>query len=96
MRILLRPHLIIRLKERSIPQDYPSKIVSDPDDKYFDTATQHQIAIKKMGYNGEIRPMVVAYDIIEEDLQIITIHPTTEQEINSKLRRERWIKNEKD
>lgn len=96
MKLLLRPHLIIRLKERNIPQDYPSKIVSDPDDKYFDTATSHQIAVKKLEYNEKTRSMAVAYDIIGEDLQIITIHPTTEQEIRNKLERKRWVKDEKD
>lgn len=94
MKILLRPHLKIRLKERNIPEDYPSKIVSNPEEKYYDSAIYHQIAIKKLVYNGKIRPMAVAYDIIGEDLQIITIHPTTKQEINSKVRRERWIKDE--
>lgn len=96
MGIILRPHLKIRLKERDIPEDYPGRIVSAPDEKYFDTATNHQIAVKKLEYSERVRPMAVAYDIIGEDLQIITIHPTTEQEINSKLRRKRWVKNEKD
>lgn len=95
MKILLRPHLKIRLKERNIPQNYPGKIVSNPDEKYFDTATNHQIAVKRLGYNGRLRPMAVAYDIIEEDLQIITIHPTTDQEIKNKLERKRWLKDEK-
>lgn len=94
MKILLRPHLKIRLKERNIPQDYPNKIVSTPDEKYFDTATNHKIAVKKLIYNEKTRPMAVAYDIIGEDLQIITIHPTTDQEIKNKLKRKRWIKNE--
>ncbi len=51
MKILLRPHLKMRLKERNIPQDYPSKIVSTSDEKYFDTAKNH-------------KPMAAAYDII--------------------------------
>lgn len=87
--------LKIRLKERNIPQDYPSKIVSSSDKKYFDTATNHKIAVKKLEYNGKVRPMAVAYDIIGNDLQIITVHPTTNQEIKNKLTRERWIKDEK-
>lgn len=89
------PLLKIRLRERLIPQNYPNKIVSAPDEKYFDTATNHQVAVKNLEYNSKVRPMAVAYDIIEEDIQIITIHPTTEQEIKNKLERKRWIKNEK-
>lgn len=94
MRILLRAHLKIRLKERNIPQDYPIKIVSNPDEKYFDTATNHQIAVKKLKYNEKVRLMAVAYDIIGESTQVITVHPTTDQEIKNKLKRERWIENE--
>jgi len=94
VRILLRPHLKIRLKERIIPQNYPNKIVSTPDEKYFDTATNHHIAVKKLEYNGKVRPMAVAYDIIGKIIQVITVHPTTNQEIKNKLKRERWIKNE--
>lgn len=39
--------------------------------------------------------MIVAYDIIGEETQIITIHPISEQEIQNKLVRGRWVKYEK-
>jgi len=39
--------------------------------------------------------MAAAYDIINNEIQVITIHPTTNQEISNKLSRKRWIKNEK-
>ena len=95
MKIILRPHLKIRLKQRLIPPDYPTKIVKEPDQTYFDTLTDRHIAIKTLEYNGKLRPMAVAYDIIENTIQIITIHPTTEQEISNKVYRGRWIKDEK-
>lgn len=95
MKILLSSHLKIRLKERKIPQSYPRKIVTKPDSLFVDTITNHQIAVKKLEYNGKLRPMVVAYDIIESTVYIITIHPSSEEETNNKLRRGRWIKHEK-
>lgn len=96
MKILLRPHLKIRLRERDIPQNYPNKIISDPENKYFDTSTNHRIAVKKLEYNGKLRPMAVAYDIIGLNIQAVTVHPTTDQEIKNKLKRKRWITDEKD
>lgn len=95
MKIVLRPHLKIRLKQREIPLNYPDKIVAQPEQKYFDNQTGHHIAIKKLEYNGKVRPMVSAYDIISKEIQIITVHPITYQEINNRLERQRWIKNEK-
>lgn len=94
MKIILRPHLKIRLEQRKIPLNYPIKITKDPEQKYFDTLTNHLIAIKNLEYNDKVRPMVTAYDIIGQDLQIITVHPSTTQEISNKVKRERWVKND--
>ena len=94
MKIVLRPHLKVRLEQRGIPQSYPKVVVNNPDAGYFDTLTNHLIAVKKMEYNGKLRPMAVSYDIIGNIIQIITIHPVTEQEIRNKLERGRWIQNE--
>ena len=96
MKTVLQPHLKIRLEQRNIPQNYPEKIVSSPDAKYFDTQTDHTIAVKSMEHSGKLRPMAVSYDIIVDTIQIITIHPVSEQEIQNKLERGRWIKYEKD
>lgn len=95
MKIVLSSHLKIRLKEREIPQSYPRKIVTRPDRLFVDTISNHQIAVKELEYNEKVRPMVVAYDIIESKVHIITIHPSTEEEINNKLKRGRWMKHEK-
>lgn len=96
VKIILQPHLKIRLKQREIPQNYPSKILVKPESSYFDNLTGHLIAIRKLKYNKALRPMVVAYDIIDDEIQIITIYPITNQEINNRVQRKRWIKNEKD
>lgn len=95
MKILLSSHLNIRLKERKIPRNYPSKILSKPDARFIDSVTNYKIAVRSLMYNFKIRPMVVVYDIIKSEIQIITIHPISSREIANKLKRERWIKNEK-
>lgn len=61
------------LEQRNIPQSYPEEIVKNPDEKYFDTETNHSITVKALEYNGEVRPMAVSYDIINGTIQVITI-----------------------
>lgn len=95
MKIVLRPHLKIRLAQRLIPEDYPKKIILNPEEKYFDTATYHKIAVKKLEYNGKLRPMALAYDIIEQVIEVVTIYPTNKQEIENRIKNRRWIKYEK-
>lgn len=95
MKIIYRPHLIRRLKERKVPKDYPKQIVKEPESTYFDTITKHKIAIKRLTYGGKLKSMVVSYDIIEEIIELITIHPIKESEIKNKIISGRWRKNEK-
>lgn len=70
MKIVLRPHLKIRLEQRKIP-------------------------LKRLRYNQKLRLMVVAYDIIGDEIQVITIHPIAKQEIDNKVRVVRWTIYEK-
>lgn len=35
--------------------------------------------------------MAVAYDIIEDEIQVITVYPTSRTEIDNRLKRGRWI-----
>ena len=95
MKIVLKPHLKIRLKGRLIPSSYPSKIISQPDHRYFDAATYHLIAIKELKYVGKLRPMVVVYDTIEETIEVVSIYPTDKQEIKNRIKNKRWVKHEK-
>ncbi len=95
MKILLSSHLKIRLKERKIPRNYPNKILFNPDVRFVDAVTNYKIAVKDLEYNSKIRSMVVVYDIIGLEIRVITIHPISNKEIANKLKRGRWVKNEK-
>lgn len=95
MKIVIRPHLKLRLKQREIPQDYPSKILSKPTNKYFDNETGHFIAIRSLKYYGKTRPMVVVYDTIDSEIQAVTVYPSNNQEIKNRLSSGRWAKYEK-
>lgn len=95
MKIVLRLHLKIRLKQREIPLNYPEEILQSPDSQYSDNETGHLISVKSLRYFGKIRPMVVAYVKINSEIQVITVYPTTFKEISNRLKSGRWTKHEK-
>lgn len=95
MKIIYRPHLKRRLKERKIPYDYPKKIYLEARQKFFDTKTDHHITVSKLKYSGKLRSLVISYDIIGTNVEIVTIHPISDQEISNKTKSGRWVKNEK-
>lgn len=85
-------HLELRLELRTIPVDYPRTIANDPDEIYWDTAENRRIAIKRLLYQGTMRPMMIAYDETEQEIIIITIHPISEGQLSSRVARGRWQK----
>lgn len=95
MKIVLQPHLKIRLKERNIPQSYPKKIILNSEGKYHDALSGHKISIKEFEYYDKVRPMAAVYDIIEEEIQVITVFATSYQDIETRLKNGRWVKDEK-
>lgn len=95
MKIVYKPHLKIRLKDRKIPYGYPKKIVQKPERIYFDKQTTRLIAVRKLPFEGELRNIIAAYDIIEEIIEIVTIHIISENEIQNKIAKGRWTKHEK-
>lgn len=95
MKVLYRPHLKRRIRQRAIPHDYPRKVYQQAKMHFIDILTGHHIAISKMQYAGKLRNLVVSYDIINTNVEIITIHPISYREINKRLISKRWRKNEK-
>ena len=95
MKIVYRPHLKIRLKQRNIPFNYPKQIIESPEKEYFDTLAKRNIAIKKLLLEGKLRNMIVAYDKIRNNIEIVTIHVISNKEIWNKVKTGRWRKNEK-
>ena len=95
MKIKYVTHLKNRLKERKIPYSYPKIILKESDNKYRDNVTGRNIAVKRMIYGEGEKNMVIAYVIINEVFEIITIHPVSNSELKNKINSGRWIKNEK-
>lgn len=95
MKIVYRPHLVRRLKERKFPKDYPQKIIKEAEEEFYDTVTKHHIAIKKLRYAGKLKSIVVAYDIIGNNKEIVTIFPISSSELKNKIHAGRWKAYEK-
>lgn len=93
MEITYTDHLILRLNIRKIPREYPGIISRYPQQKFFDNIEGNYIAIKKLKYNGKLRNMMVAYDIKDGKIEIITIHPISDEKIRNRILTKRWTKN---
>ncbi len=87
-------HLKIRLKLRRIPEDYPNKIYTAPEKKYYDSVENTFIAIKTLYYKGKKRNMMIAYQRKGKTDRIITIHPITDEKILNRIISRRWLEDE--
>ena len=86
-------HLKLRLRVRKIPEEYPEEIYKNPEQRFFDNWEMASIAIKKLIYNKKLRDMMIAYEEKEGKIEIITIHPITEEKIINRVMSKRWTKN---
>ena len=92
MQVTYTEHLKMRLKMREIPDSYPRTIYENAEQKFYDTIEERYIAVKKLEYNGKIRPMMIAYEEKEGTVEIVTIHPITEEKVINREMRGRWMK----
>jgi hypothetical protein len=92
MNIKYTNHLNTRLKIRKIPYLYPKIICENPEKEFFDNSEKTHISIKRLKYNDKLRNMMVAYEIKNGEIEIITIHPISDEKINNRISAGRWIK----
>jgi hypothetical protein len=93
--IIYTPHLKLRIKERKFPYDFPKKIYTSPEAKFFDNLTKSYIAVKTLFYAGKLRKISIAYIFDGLDVKIKTIHPEKESEISNRVKICRWMSYEK-
>ena len=94
MQIIYTKHLKSRAKQRKIPIKLVKEVLENAEEFYFDNLRSHSIVIAKINYKGKLRKMLVSYDKIRLQFEVITIHPISEKDINQKVESKRWI-NEK-
>ena len=85
-------HLKIRIQLRHILKDLPREIYLTADERYYDSSTQHRIALKKTEYMGKNRDMIICYEEVEDRVEIITIHPLKAYQKMQRIESGRWEK----
>lgn len=90
MKIVYSKHAKNRLQMRRIPQELPADIVEEAEERYFDTATGHFVAVKRTALYGKMRDVMVAYREEKGIIRILTIHPLQEGQKDNRLKIGRW------
>ena len=65
------------MKVRNIPGNLPREICKKAKEKYMDTKTGYNVAVKEVIYKGKARKMAVVYEEITEKVKIIADEKTT-------------------
>ena len=90
LKVVYTLHLKFRLKVRRIPYEYPKLIFNSPESKFFDFLEARHIAIKRLKYNNRIRNMMIAYEDKGSFVEIVTIHPISDEKIINRVISGRW------
>ncbi len=85
-------HLRARLELRRFPTDLPRKIFEDADRRYRNGETGHIIAVKQVRLRGRTRRLMIAYDKTQHVIEIVTIHPISEEQEKSRVKDGRWTR----
>jgi len=54
----------------------------------------HNIAVKHVKYGKKTVPFMIAYDKKGQTVEIVTIHPISEEQIKARVEGKRWIESE--
>jgi len=92
MQIIYSQHIENRLRLRRIEYDLPKRIVEQTEERYFDNATGHLIAIMKTKLYNTIKEVMVAYTVEGESVKLLTIHPLKKGQKRNRVKSGRWRK----
>ncbi|MFH1951341.1 MAG: hypothetical protein ABIL06_06985 [Pseudomonadota bacterium] len=90
MKIEYSTHLRNRLTLRGISHDVPYQVYAQSDERYCDVETGHTVATMNIIIYGKMREVMVAYDVIEETVTLLTIHPLKEGQKENRVKSGRW------
>lgn len=90
MKFTFTDHLKKRLKERGIPKKIINDIFENVQLRCFDNLRNHHIVVSTVMYKGKIRKMLAAYDRINIENEVITVHPITDKQIKQRIDSGRW------
>lgn len=84
------PHLKTRIRLRRLPPDLPDRIFTEAQERFFDTATGHKIAVMKIPLQGKLREIMLAYEEKKGKVVLITIHPLKKRQKENRIQTGRW------
>lgn len=90
MKIVYTDHLISRLKLRKIPRALARKVYLQKENVLYDTIENHYIALSMQNLFGKMRLLVVAFDKFEDKIELVTLYPATEKEVQNRVKSRRW------
>lgn len=84
------PHLELRLRIRRIPWKLPERIYREAEERFHDSVTGHEIAVKRLVYGRRLREVMVAYDRRAGIVELVTIHPLRPGQKQARIQSGRW------
>lgn len=90
MKLTYTQHLKTRLKERGLTVKIVKEIFDNAQEYYWDTLRNHKIVVGTINYQEKRRKVLAAYDIIEKRVEVITMHPITDNQIKQRVATGRW------
>jgi hypothetical protein len=90
MRVTYSKHLRFKMQQRAIPDSPPERIYRESTQRFYNHHSLRQIAVLEVLYRQHRALMMIAYDQMPEEAEIITIHPITRDQIQDRLRNGRW------
>ena len=68
----------------------PAAIYREADERFLDTATDYEIAVKRVVFKGTQREMMVVYDRVGRLVELVTIHPLRPGQKQTRIASGRW------
>ena len=85
-------HLKVKMVVRGVPKDLPAIVFHEAEGRFRDGTTGHYVALKEASYSGKRRLIMVAYDIKDDVVEIITVHPIGGRQVEARINSGRWIR----
>ena len=83
-------HLKLRISLRRFSKDLPLRVYKEAERRFYDERSGHFMALKKMFYAGRERFIIVVYDVRNGVVELITVHPISEEQIEHGVKSGRW------
>ncbi|MFQ5711883.1 MAG: hypothetical protein ACE5GD_08925 [Candidatus Geothermarchaeales archaeon] len=84
-------HLRAKMVIRGVPEELPEMVFRGAERRFRDEATGHFVALKKTSYAGKRRLIMVVYDVKDGVVEIVTVHPISSRQVESRIKSLRWV-----